>query len=300
MGLRTRVSQRQKRVGQELQRLREEAGLSGTEAGAHVGLGRPHLSHIETGRTHIAEDKLRSLAALYGCTDSELVDALVDMSQSNGKGWWSTYKRFKGTRSRELAELESMATVHQSFEWLYVPGLLQTPDYMRELFLRSLPDESPEAIDEYVEFRLRRQQVLTDEPTPAYHAVIHEAAFHMQFVSRDTMRQQLKYLAEVSQFPNITIQVMPFSSDAHPATPGAPFTIFETHSPQLRTVYVEQPITSVFLGDRPHVDQFATDFARLSTVSLAPLDPAGPMAEGSLGLIQHVLYVLKEGKRASP
>jgi transcriptional regulator with XRE-family HTH domain len=300
MGLRSQVSQRQKRLGQELQRLREEAGLSGTEAGSHVGLGRPHMSHIETGRTHIPEDKLRTLLQLYGCTDSKLVDVLVAMSQSRGRGWWSHYKRFKGTRSRELAELESVSTAHRSFEWLYIPGLLQTPEYMRTLFQRSQPDAPPEAIDEYVEFRLRRQQVLTEEPLPCYHAVVHEAAFRMQFVDRQTMRKQLKYLVEVSQFPNITIQVMPFTSDAHPSSPGAPFTIFETQTPRLRTVYVEQPVTSVFLGDQPHIEQFATDFERLSTVSLTPLDPTGPMAEGSLGLVQHVLYALKEGKHAGP
>jgi transcriptional regulator with XRE-family HTH domain len=298
MGLRTRVSQRQKRVGQELQRLREAAGLSGTEAGSHIGLGRPHMSHIEAGRTYIAEEKLRTLARAYGCTDDQLIDALVAMSQSDGRGWWSTYKRFKGTRSWDLAELEATATAHRSFQWLYIPGLLQTPDYMRTLFRRSKPEEPAEAIDEFVEFRLRRQRVLTDEPLPYYHAVIHEAAFHMRLVDRKTMMDQVKYLIEVSNFPNVTIQVMPFSADAYPATPGTPFTIFDTRTPALRTVYVEQPITSVFLSDKEHIGQFGTDFDRLSSVSLAPLGPEGPIAEGSLGFVQHLLYAMKEGKYA--
>jgi hypothetical protein len=254
------------------------------------------MSHIETGRTHISEEKLRTLARVYGCTDDQLIKALVAMAQSDGRGWWSKHKRFKGTRSRDLAEVESTATAHRAFQWLYVPGLLQTPDYMRTLFRRSRPEESEQVVDEYVEFRLRRQQVLSMEPLPVYHAIIHEAAFHMHFVSREVMLNQLKYLIEVSQFPNIAIQIMPFSADAHPGTPGTPFTIYDTQTPALRTVYVEHPITSVFLGDEPHINQFATDFDRLCGVSLASLDPGGPMAEGSLGFVQHLLYVLKESK----
>jgi hypothetical protein len=134
----------------------------------------------------------------------------------------------------------------------------------------------------------------------AYHAIIHEAAFHMQFVSREVMLNQLAYLIEVSRFPHIRIQIMPFSADAHPGTPGTPFTIYDTQTPELRTVYVEHPVTSVFLGDRPHIDQFATDFDHLRAVSLASLDPKGPMAQGSLGFVQHMLYVLKESKSAGP
>ncbi|SFB80087.1 helix-turn-helix domain-containing protein [Streptomyces aidingensis] len=293
MGLRTRISQRQRRVGQELQRLREVAGLSGAEAGAHIGLGRPHMSHVEAGRTHISEANLRTLCQVYGCTDSDLVDVLVAMSQSDGKGWWTRHRWARGTRAWDLAELESLATHFRIFEWLYVPGLLQTSDYMRSLFTLGNQGLPKDRIDEYTEFRLRRQQVLTDEPLRRFHAIIHESAFHMEFADPQVMRRQLEHLVEASQLPNVVIQVLPFSASRTSLTPGAPFNVYDLCTPSLRTVYVEHPTSAVFLADHSHLDQFAREFDRLSSVALAPLKATDHLGEGSLGFVQHKRYLLK-------
>jgi transcriptional regulator with XRE-family HTH domain len=296
MGLRSHISQRQRRLGQELRKLREAADVSRAEVCRQVGIQMPHLSNIEAGRTACAEPRLRALAEAYGCTNKPLIEALVGMSKATGKGWWSKFRTVVEERVIDLAELEAGASAHRSFQWLYVPGLLQTPNYMRSLFTRTEPGAEPDLIDEYVKFRLQRQQVLYEEPLSSYHAVVHEAAFHMRFVERSVMVEQLEYLVQLSQFPNITIQVLPFTADAHPATPGAPFSILDAHVPELCTVYVEHPVTSAFLGDENYINQFATDFSRLNTVSLAPLNPAGPLGEGSLGVVQHLLYILREGK----
>lgn len=300
MGLRSNVSQRQRRLGQELRKLREAADVPRAEVCRRIGIHTPHLSNIEAGRTACSEARLRALAEVYGCTNKALIDALVEMSNASGKGWWTAYAKSMEARVIDLAELEHSATAHRSFEWLYVPGLLQTPDYMRCLFSRTSPAAPVEVIEEYVNFRLQRQQVLVEEPLPTYHAVIHEAAFHMKFVDRKVMLGQLEYLVQLAQFPNITIQVLPFSADAHPATPGAPYTLLDAGVAELCTVHVEQPVASVFLGDRTHIDRFATDFSRLSSVSLAPLDLTGHLGEGSLGLVHHLLYLMKEGKHAGP
>jgi transcriptional regulator with XRE-family HTH domain len=300
MGLRSNISQRQRRLGQELRKLREAADVSRADACRQVGIQTPHLSNIEAGRTACQEPRLRALAEAYGCTNEPLIDALAEMSNATGKGWWSKYKKMMAERVIDLAELESSAVAHRSFQWLYVPGFLQTPEYMRSLFIGTHPEAPPETIEDYVAFRLQRQQVLTEDPMPEYHAIIHETAFHMQFVSRRVMQEQLEYLVQLTQFPNVTIQILPFSAHAHPATPGAPFSILDASVRELGTVYIDHPVTSVFLGDRVRIDKFAADFDRLSTVSLAPLDPAAPLGKGSLGVVQHLLYILKEGTYVGP
>jgi transcriptional regulator with XRE-family HTH domain len=292
MGLRTNPTQRQKRLGQELRKLREASGVGTAEACAHAGLNKPHLSHIEAGRTACPEPRLRTLLEVYGCSDTTLTEALVAMTQATGKGWWTQYKEVLDERARDLAELESATVAFRSFEWLHVPGLLQTPEYMRELFQGRRPDESPELMEQYIDFRLRRQQVLTEEPLPSYHAVVHEAAFHMHFVSRKTMRDQLLYLVEVAQFPNVTLQLLPFKAESYPASPGAPFVVHDARAPQLGTVFVEQPINPLFLTGQLHIDQFTSDFARMSNVALAPLNPTEAHEESSFGLVQHLRYVL--------
>jgi transcriptional regulator with XRE-family HTH domain len=292
MGLRANPTQRQKRLGQELRKLREASDVSTADACAKAGLNKPHLSHIEAGRTACPEPRLRALLSAYGCSDGTLIEALVRMTRATGKGWWTQYGEVLDERARDLAELESATTAFRSFEWLHVPGLLQTPDYMREIFEGRNPGVPSALMERYIDFRLRRQQVLTEKSLPTYHAVIHEAAFHMHFVSRETMLGQLQYLVEAAQFPNVIVQLLPFKAGSYPAIAGAPFTVHEAEAPQLATVYVEQPISPLFLGDGFHIDQFGSDFARMSNVSLAPLNPTEAHQESSFGLVQYLRYVL--------
>ena len=294
MGLRANPSQRQKRLGQELRRIREDSGRNREDVCRHVGIHKPHLSHIEAGRTACSEPRLRALLASYGCTDSTLVEALVAMSLATGKGWWTEYRDLTQDRLRDLAELESTATAHRAFQWMYVPGLLQTRDYVTALFEHSDPPVTPEEAARFAEFRLRRQHVLhqaTDRP-PRYHAIVHEAAFHMHFVSRKIRRAQLERLVELAQLPHITVQLLPFRSEVPPAAPGAPFSLLDGPAPQLRTVYVEHPVTSTFLAGPEQVEEFAGAFRRLSMVALDPLDTEQLHDRSSYRLVQHLLYVL--------
>ncbi|WP_055551135.1 DUF5753 domain-containing protein [Streptomyces sp. NBRC 110028] len=297
MGLRTNPSHRQRRLGLELRRLRNERGLSAAEAGAFAGLGSPHLGHIEAARTAIPEAKLRALLAGYGCQNEAFVDALVAMSESKGRGWWSDYRRSPLPQSsRDLAELEAASVAHRSFQWMYVPGLLQTPEYARALTAGGEPEADSSLLDTYVEFRLKRQDVLAGESPPIFHAVIHEAAFHMQFVDHDVMRRQIEHLVEMARLPHVRIQLLPFKAALSPATPATAFVLFEAEVPELNTVYVEHPVSSAFLGEQVHLAQYGTAFERLTAAALSPIAPS-PEPESykrsdSLRLVQHLLYML--------
>lgn len=208
--------------------------------------------------------------------------------------WWMRYREAVDDRACDLAELEAAAKAHRSFQWVYIPGLLQTPAYMRALFESGEPAAPEARIGRYVEFRMHRQQVLTGSSPPRFHAVIHEAAFHMHFVPRRAMREQLGHLTELSRLPHVNIQLLPFRAPFYPATSTAPFVIFDAVSPELRTAYVEHPVTSSFLDDASQIAQFVTSFEQLSKVALSPLAPDGDDPNSSLRLIQHLRYVLEE------
>ncbi|MCZ4122222.1 helix-turn-helix domain-containing protein [Streptomyces sp. H39-S7] len=294
MGLRSNPSQRQRRLGAELRRLRELSGMSATDAGALAGLGRAHMSHIEMGRTAIPEEKLRALADAYGCNSRTLVDALVEMGQATGKGWWTEFRDSHSAPALDLAEIEADCTAHRSFEWVFVQGLLQTPEYMRALFEIGNRDAGSDELDRAVDFRLRRQQILKGGSRRRLHMVIHEAALHMQFVGADIMRHQIEHLVELARLPDIRIQILPFSAQTYPAAFGTPFALFDSVAPELGTVYVEHPVAPLFLGEPDHLTEFTDAFERLSTVALPPLDPEPESKfyarRDSLGLVQHLLY----------
>lgn len=231
MGLRTNPTQRQRRLGQELRKLRDASGLSAGEAGAAVGLGGPHLGHIERARTAIPEGKLRTLAAKYGCQDKPYIEALVAMGNASGRGWWHEYRKVMDSRALDLAELEDSALAHRTFQWLYIPGLLQTEEYTRALFQAPTAESDLKAFERQVEFRLRRQRVLTSSNPPMLHAVIHEAALHMGFVEAAIMRRQLEHLLVAAELPNVRIQFLPFKAKANPEVRGVPFSIFRGFGP---------------------------------------------------------------------
>jgi transcriptional regulator with XRE-family HTH domain len=297
MGLRTNPTHRQCRLGVELRRLRDESGLTATNVGRELGFSAAHLNNIEAGRTAISASKLRALAKVYGCQSEQLIDALVAMGQSNGRGWWSEFAHPPhNDMARDLAELESMSVRHRNFQWVYVPGLLQTAEYMRALFRLGHQGEQEDAIERFVDFRLRRQRLLTDARPPEYHAVIHEGALRMEFVGREVMRQQLEHVIQIARLPNVSIQVLPFRAEAYPPRFGCAFDCYDASVPELSTVYVEHPMASPFVVDQSSISQFSDAFTKLSAVALPPIDlESGDsirVRRNSLGLIQRILYEL--------
>ncbi|MFE0134769.1 helix-turn-helix domain-containing protein [Streptomyces sp. NPDC059037] len=293
MGLRTVISERQRRLGSELKQLREQAGLSAGEAAERVGMGRGQLSQIETAKTTVLTARLRQLCHLYGCTDQAYIEALVTLSEATGKGWWSEYKKPMEQRALNLAELESGATALRMHQSLFIPGLFQTADYARAIF--ASPGLGFDRIEEALDFRLERQHVLTREHPPSVHAVIHESALHMRFGGTEVARGQLLRLIELSRLPNVTIQVYPFTSEAYAALSGN-FVHVIPALPELGTLVLEHPIGVQYLGDGASLRHYGTLFERLAEHALAPIDvslaPEAHSVKDSLALIQHLLYTL--------
>ncbi|TKA10123.1 helix-turn-helix domain-containing protein [Actinacidiphila oryziradicis] len=293
MALRTTITERQRRLGVELRKLRERAGLSAVEAGEFIGMGRAHLSHVEGGRTAIPSDSLRTLCQACGCTCEPYIEALIRMSENTGKGWWSAYRRRENQSALDLAELEAAAATIRSHETLFIPGLFQTEDYIRAILASVEPVRS--TVDDVTAFRLERQSVLTGEAAPTVHAVIHESALHMHFGGADVMRSQLVRLIELARLPNVTIQVIPFRADAYAAFSG-PFLHLAPALPELGTVLLDHPAKALLLRDPDDLAKYQAMFDRLERCALPPIDPTATpeshAARDSLGLIQHILYAL--------
>ncbi|MEV0282283.1 helix-turn-helix transcriptional regulator [Streptomyces sp. NPDC050610] len=295
MALRTTTTERQRRLGAELRKLRERAGLTVSDGGASINMGRVHLTHVERGHTAISTERLRALCQTYGCTSSTYVDALVRLSESKGKGWWSGYKGKLSPAALDLAELEASAEGLRSYESLFIPGLFQTEDYTRSIFNADDEITSQEAIDSAVRFRMERQAILTGQPPAEVHAVVHEAALHMRFGGTAVIRKQLLRLIELAENPRITIQVLPFTTEGV-STLSTPFFMLTSHGKALDTVLTETPSGSLYLHDDDSIAKYRRQFDRLRAAALPPVDtsiaPAAHDSRDSLGLIQYVLYTL--------
>jgi transcriptional regulator with XRE-family HTH domain len=293
LALRLNVTERQRRLGIELRKLREAAGLNLAEGAALINMGRPQLNHVEAGRTAIPVERLRELVEKYGCTSAPYVDELVRMAESSGKGWWSEYRKPMPSRTLDLAELEDRAAEIASYETLLIPGLLQTEEYMRALFASARSDATTAEIDTLVRFRLARQRILSGERPPRLHAVIHEAALRMVVGGPHVMRGQLAHLIRTAAHGHVTIQILPFDR-AHHAWVSAPFLFLAPGAPGLETVFLEHPAAAVSLHEAEDVARYRATIDALARNALpAIVPPASPdhhEERDSWGLIQHILY----------
>ncbi|MFI1052384.1 helix-turn-helix domain-containing protein [Streptomyces griseoruber] len=293
LALRTRISERQRRLGAELRRIREAHKITTNEAAAVAGLRAPFLSNIEGGRTAIATERLRRLCEHYGNISNPYVEALVAMSESSGKGWWSGYQGRVTQYALNLAELEAGSTTIHSYHPLLVPGLLQTEDYIRALF----DDEQPRhaTTEDAVTFRLERQRILTGESAPTVHVVIHEAALRMHYGGPKVMHGQLMHLIELARLPNVTIRIFPFRARTYSGV-SAPFLYLAPPVEELATVVLDHPAQQIYRDSPEHLSQYRALFERLKGSALPPITPStaaeAQTVPGSLMLIQHLLYDL--------
>ncbi|WP_326753530.1 helix-turn-helix domain-containing protein [Streptomyces hirsutus] len=267
--MRTNPTGRQLRLGTELRKLRERAGLTATEAGQLLGIKPTHISNMEAGRAGVSSERVRTMACHYECADTALVDAIAAMTGDRKRGWWEEYREILPAGLLDLAELECHATHLRGSVTVHIPGLLQTTDHARALFHQVVPDLAPPDIEHRVSFRIKRQTVIYGAPVTPYVALIHEAALRMQFGGPTIAAAQLRHLLEMSERDHITIKVIPFAAGGFP---GSGQSIFYSHGPvpQLDTVHLDQSHGPAFLNAEAQLNKYRVLLERVETRALTP------------------------------
>ncbi|MFI6704545.1 helix-turn-helix domain-containing protein [Streptomyces sp. NPDC050509] len=235
---RTTPTQRQKRLGAEIKKLRMVAGMTAERVAELIGVDRGKISNIEAGVRNISPERLRALAAHCGCTDERYVDALLELGTIHQRNWWDEYRKKLSPGFMDIAELEWHSTRIQTIQTVHIPGLLQTEDYARSVFSAVLPAFSRLEVELHVAHRMDRQRVLTREQPAGYTGYVHEAALRMRFGGRDTTKKQLSTLVEVSERDNVTVRIVPIELGSFPGA-GHALLYAEGAVPQLDTVQLD-------------------------------------------------------------
>jgi transcriptional regulator with XRE-family HTH domain len=246
---------RQRRLGRELRDLREGAGLSHAEAITQLGWSRAKLDRIESGSTTPKESDLRAALELYGA-DYDQRARLVELRQEAKKrGWWTGYGDvFSGS----YVAWEHDAAKIRDWQPQVIPGLLQTEDYARAVISGARPGDSLESIERRVQARMARRTLLGRHDAPELHAIIDESALLREVGGTEVLRQQLRYLLDCLQRPNVTAQILPLKAGAHPGVEGA-FIVLS---------YSDQFIPDIPYSEGPFGDLYpesATEVARINT-----------------------------------
>ena len=273
MALRSSPSIRHRRLAADLERLRDAAGLSREQVADRLDWHPTKLYRIENARSGITTADMRHLLDLYGVTDEGQRDALVRLARhARQKGWWTKYQDvFRGS----YVELEAEACRLQTFEPIFVPGLLQTEGYVRAVIRASLVVGD---IERRVAARMERQRLLDRDDPPQLWAVIDETALTRPVGGTATMREQLGRLIEAQDRENVTLQVIRTSVGAHPGMDGS-FVIMDFPSPEFfaPVVHLETATDGLYLEEPEEVARYTLMFDHLRAIALGPDESVGHM-----------------------
>ncbi|MFJ4192347.1 helix-turn-helix domain-containing protein [Kitasatospora sp. NPDC089509] len=271
MALRSNPTLRQLRLGAELRRMREQAGLGGSQLARALGINPAHVTQMESGKTGISVERLRTIAALCMCANEPLIEALAEIITDREKGgWWEEYRGTLSGDFLEVAEVEGHALKLTTYTMAFIPGLLQTNAYTGAVFDRSLTPLPRHEVDQRTTFRMRRQEVVRSGATP-YTAYIHEAALRMQFSGPAIQAEQLRSLIEDSERPTVAIRVVMFDVDALPLN-YENFTYVEGSIPELDTVQTDSSVGNVLFDAPAHLARFRSMLARLDSAAISEDD----------------------------
>jgi transcriptional regulator with XRE-family HTH domain len=249
-------------LGAQLRRLREASSITTAEAAEAIRATHSKISRLERGRTAAKQRDVADLLTLYGVADEAEREKMLALArQGSTPGWWHQYSDVLPRWLELYIGLEKAASLIRAYEVQFIHGLMQTEDYARAVI--SNADASAEEINRRVGLRMERQNLLTQPGAPGLWAVLDEAALRRSPDDRAVMRAQLKHLLQLTDLPNVTLQVVPFRAGPQAAI-GGPFTILRFREPDLPdVVYLEQLSSALYLDQPGDVLGYLTVMDRL-------------------------------------
>ena len=250
------------------------------------------LVRVEGGTVGISKADLEALLRHYGVEDKKRTAYLVGLArEARSSGWWDEYK-IKDRAFCRYIGYEAGASSIRMAQGLLVPGILQTEAYARLIAAAYSPEEDVPGV---VNLRKKRQERISARKPDQEH-ILDEAVIRRHV--GDAMPEQLRHLIELSDRPEITIRVIPFTKGPHFGMRG-PFTILGFDVGLEDVVYLESARRGDLLiggadgetvtgqGGAPidlieEIAKYRSGFARLGEIALEP--------EASRKLIEQVAY----------
>jgi hypothetical protein len=233
-------------------------------------VSQPKISLLENGRRAISPRDVRDLCAVYGVTDPQVIDSLMEMAKESGKpGWWHAYG---GDIPQSVyIALETDAASLHSYQPMAIPALLQTPAYACAVIGATIPLLTAEEAGTRLKVRLRRQHRIYDPARPLrLWVVLDESALRRVVGGPDVMREQLEHLNALGAEPHITVQILPDTAGAHPGLSGQFSILRFTDSSTAAVVYLERYTSDLYLEKPSDVQRYSMLHDHLQAQALSP------------------------------
>jgi transcriptional regulator with XRE-family HTH domain len=261
------VEVKRRRLRFALRDARKESGLTQHSVAQKLSWSPSKIVRIEQGTVPVAPTDVRAMLSLYGVTDQDRVEALANLAiEARVMKGFKEYADVYSPSALELFGSEAAAVSIYKHEPTVIPGLLQTPDYARQLLL-SLGNSEDTAVRKLAA-RSERQAVLERAERPELNFVIGEAAVSRPVGSDEIMREQLAELRRRASETDINLYILPFAAGAHRGL-GASFTILQFANPDDPDVlYLENAERTTVSRDHPEeLERYLELFVHLKELS---------------------------------
>jgi transcriptional regulator with XRE-family HTH domain len=256
-------------LAQRLRAMRTAAGLTGDQLASRLGWSRSRVPKIENGHQMPSDQDVLDWVAACGQPDEaadELL-ALLSQGQTLHRQWRQRLRHGHAAVQTEWDALIRKASVVRNFEIVLIPGLLQTPEYVRQRMIEAVRNygAAEDGVDAAVAARLRRQEVLY-ESGHRFEFAVSEAALRIGAAPAAVMIGQLDRLSVLSGLPNIKLGIIPLGVPL-PAMQQNPFIVLddvvfaETHG-SLVTVRGSEADTYKRIADALMAEAVTGDHAR--------------------------------------
>ena len=266
------------RLRRELRSARLKKELTQKQVAEAMEWSLSKVNRIEQAKSGISINDLRALLLLYGITDEEHAEQLLNLTRAAARTkvgrhdqWWRHYTEVAPAKLLELLDYESAASTVSQFETIFAPGILQTEEYASAVLQVFYAEKSSaDRVAPLVDLRTRRRDLLTSKNAPEFTFALDESVIHRVVGNSAIMSQQLQHLAGAAELPNVTIQIVPFAVGLHSGMKQSFELIQFEEAPDENIVFLESPRGDFISDDPEEARNYLEAFGRITEVSLSP------------------------------
>jgi transcriptional regulator with XRE-family HTH domain len=275
---------RRLRLAMELRTLRDERNMTQARVARMVGKTRNDISKLENAQITDPAGVLNILEAL-GVEDERWTELTTIARDCSTLYWWDSVKHI-GERQALYANLESGATTICVYEQTALPGLLQTPDYVRALVVANAAIEPVSGtVEGIVAGREGRQRNLRRPGGPSVDVIVDEGAVLRLAVPTRVAKRQIRHLVDVvnGSQPNVALRVLPTQTRIRDfAVPRCTFFMYAYPDPKdPRVVAIDTVTSDVILTDEAEIAPYERIWERIREAALTAEESAKFLTEAA-------------------
>ncbi|MFD3661101.1 helix-turn-helix domain-containing protein [Streptomyces sp. NPDC058659] len=228
-------------LGSALRELRESSGLEAKAVARGAAMSRSKLSKIENGNAAPSVTDVDCILTAIGVSDGVKAEYMAAAREAATEVTaWRLIRRLGYSRKQQQVQaIESQMTLLRLFQPSLIPGLLQTPEYVRAVFARKNLAEAQ--LERTIGARLARQSVLYSEGKK-FRFIITESVLRWRILPPLVMVGQLDRLISASRLPNVDIRIVALCTP-QVDFPGHSFSIKDDRTVTIETVHAETVVT---------------------------------------------------------